>query len=66
MQACRTEIGVVAKHMALAHPMSGGRWAYFSISPAVEYVLSPQQNQPGVFELVILVRIQLSHSLAIS
>ncbi|EJF61432.1 acetyl-CoA synthetase-like protein [Dichomitus squalens LYAD-421 SS1] len=49
-----TEIGVVVRHMALARPMSGDKWSYFSISPAVEYGRLAQQSQPGVFELVIL------------
>ncbi|KAM5541058.1 hypothetical protein V8D89_005369 [Ganoderma adspersum] len=49
-----TEIGVVVRHMALAKPMGDGKWAYFSISPAVDHVLLPQEGQPGIFELVVL------------
>ena len=42
--------------MALANPMGEGKWAYFAISPAVDHVLLPQEGQPVVFELVVLVR----------
>ena len=51
----RTEVGAITKDVMPSGRALYGEWEYFAMTPVVDHVRVYQDDQPGVFELVIMV-----------
>ena len=51
----RTEVGPITKDVMPSGRALYGEWEYFAMTPVVDHVRVYQDDQPGVFELVIMV-----------
>ena len=51
----RTEVGPITKDVMPSGRALDGEWEYFAMTPVVDHVRIYQDDQPGVFELIIMV-----------
>ena len=53
-----TEIGTLVRLVPDPETMDKSEWDWFEISPHINGWLIPQEDQPGIFEPVVLVRVR--------
>lgn len=57
MRAVRTEIGALGRMGSDPALIPRDKWQYFSLAQPVDFIRVYQEGLPGIFELVVVVRL---------